>query len=172
MNLFLIGYRCTGKTTIGKAVATKLGMNFVDVDQVFSAETGSEIATFVDKRGWEAFRAKERDMINRLSQLNGQVVATGGGTVIVPDNVTVMRSSGSVVWLQASADTVRKRMIADLSTRNSRPSLTGQGALEEIAQVFMEREPLYKAAAHYCIPTDELSIDEITEAIIKMILNH
>ena len=172
MNLFLIGYRCTGKTTLGKLLASKLGLKFVDADRMLHKETGLEIATFVRRRGWSAFRKKEMDVICRLSQSNGQVIATGGGVVTIPDNVTTMRSNGLVIWLRASVDTIRQRMLVDNTTAESRPSLTEQGALAEIELVTKEREPLYKAAAHLSILTDDLTVDEAVHAIIKMISVH
>ena len=172
MNFFLIGYRCTGKTTLGKVLAAKLGLKFVDTDCILQKRTGLEIATFVKQSGWNAFREKEMDVINRLSQSNEQVIATGGGVVIIPDNVTTMRSKGLVIWLRASVETIRRRMLADNTTGESRPSLTEQGALAEIEQVTKEREALYKAAAHLRIQTDDLSVDEAVRAIIKMIATH
>jgi shikimate kinase len=172
MNLFLIGYRCTGKTTLGKLLAAKLGLKFVDADCLLKKETGLEIATFVTKRGWNAFRKKEMEVIDRLSQSNGQVIATGGGVVTISDNVTTMRSNGLVIWLQASVETIRQRMLADNATGKSRPSLTVQGALEEIEQVTKERAPLYEAAAHWNILTDNLNVDEAVNAISNLIAKH
>ena len=172
MNLFLIGYRCTGKTTLGKVLAAKLGLKFVDADRIIHKETGLEISTFVKRRGWNTFRKKEKDVLYRLSQSNGQVIATGGGVVTIPDNVTTMRSNGLVIWLKASVDTIRQRMQADNTTGKSRPSLTEQGTLAEIEKVTKEREPLYKAAAHLSILTDDLTVDEAVHAIIKMISIH
>jgi shikimate kinase len=169
MNLFLIGYRCTGKSTLGKILAAKLGLKFVDVDHRLTEEAGSEIETFVTKRGWEAFRQIEMDLITRVSQSDGQVIATGGGAATIPENVTTMRSNGSVIWLQASVDTIRQRMLADNTTSKGRPSLTGEGASEEIEQVITEREPLYKVAAHWCIQTDDLSVNDAVNTIINMI---
>jgi len=169
MSIFLVGYRCTGKTTVAKVLSNKLGLKFVDTDQMITTEVGLDIAEFVARRGWGAFREKEKEVISKLSQLDGQVVATGGGVVTVPENLTAMRSSGWVIWLQASVDTVRQRMSADTTANNDRPSLTGQGRMEEIARVSIEREPLYKAAAHGHIDTEGLSIAEAAEAIIALI---
>lgn len=172
MNLYLVGSRCTGKTTVGKALAAKLGLNFVDADRMISAETGLDIAAIVDKIGWEAFRKKESEVISRLSQRNGQVIATGGGVVTVSENVTAMRSSGMVIWLKASPETIRTRMQADDATATSRPSLTGQGSLEEIGEVLVERDHLYARAADHFLGTDELSIAQIVEKITALVANN
>jgi shikimate kinase len=168
-NLFLIGYRCTGKSSAGKTLAARLGWTFVDSDRLVAAEIGCSIAEFVAANGWTAFRERERKVIARLAATERQVVAAGGGTVIATENVGRMRSSGKVIWLQASPDTIRQRMQADAGTVANRPSLTGQGSLEEIAAVLEERNPLYADAAHHLIDTDDLYTDEVAEKIIEII---
>ena len=168
-NLFLIGYRCTGKTSAGKTLAAKLGWTFVDSDRLIAAEIGCSIADFIAANGWAAFREKERNLIARLSETDRQVVAAGGGAVIATENVGRMRSSGKVIWLQASPDTIRRRMQADAGTAANRPSLTGQGSLEEITAVLEERKPLYAGAAHHLIDTDDLNTDEVVEKIVAVI---
>ena len=168
-NIFLIGYRCTGKTSAGKTLAAKLGLTFVDSDRVIVAEIGSSIAEFIAAKGWAAFREKERKVIDRLSEMDRQVVAAGGGAVVATENVRRMRSSGKVIWLQALPDTIRRRMQTDAGTAGNRPSLTGQGSLEEIAAVLDERKHLYAGAAHHLIDTDDLDTDEVVEKIIEII---
>jgi shikimate kinase len=168
-NIFLIGYRCTGKTSAGKTLAAKLGLTFVDSDRVIVAEIGCSIAEFIAANGWGAFREKERNVIARLSEIDRQVVAAGGGAVIATENVVRMRSRGKVIWLRASPDTIRRRMQADTGTAANRPPLTGQGSLEEIAAVLDERKHLYADAAHYLIDTDDLNTDEVVEKIIEII---
>lgn len=170
-NLFLIGFRCTGKTSTGKMLAAKLGWNFVDSDRVIAAAINFSIAEFVAAKGWDAFREKECKVIARLSEIDRQVVAVGGGAVTATENVRRMRSSGKVIWLQASPDTIRRRMQADAGTAANRPSLTGQGSLEEIAAVLAERKPLYAGAAHHLIDTDDLNTDEVVEKIVAVIEN-
>lgn len=168
MNIFLIGYRCTGKTTVGKKLATKLGLQFVDTDQMISTDAGMEISEIVASRGWELFRKKEKEVVSQLSKFGGQVIATGGGVVTVPENQAVMRSSGTVIWLKASPVTIRKRMQADHGTATSRPSLTGQGSLAEIGEVLIERNPLYARAAQHFLDTDKLSISQVVEKIMAL----
>lgn len=170
-NIFLIGYRCTGKTSAGKLLAAELGWTFVDADQVIADQSGRSIAESITAMGWAAFREKECEVIARLSERDRQVVATGGGAVIAPENVRRMRSGGKVIWLQASPDTIRRRMQADAGTAANRPSLTGQGSLEEIGAVLAEREPLYAKAAHHLLATDDLVTDAVVEKIIAMVEN-
>ena len=168
-NIFLIGYRCTGKTSAGKTLAAKLGLTFVDSDRVIVAEIGCSIAEFIAANGWRVFRETERHIIARLSEIDRQVVAAGGGAVITTENVERMRSCGKVIWLQASPDAIRKRMQADTGSTANRPPLTGQGSLEEIAAVLDERKPLYADAAHHLIDTDDLNTDEVVEKIVAVI---
>ena len=168
-NLYLIGYRCTGKTSTGKTLAAKFGRPFVDSDRLIADEIGCSIADFIAANGWAAFREKERNVIARLSEMRRQVVAAGGGAVIAAENVRRMRSSGKVIWLQASPHTIRRRMQADAGTAANRPPLTGQGSLEEISAVLNERKPLYAGAAHHLIDTDDLNIDEVVEMIVAVI---
>jgi shikimate kinase len=168
-NLFLIGYRCTGKTSAGKTLAAKLGLTFVDSDRVITTEIGCSIAEFIAANGWAAFRETERKVMARLSEMDRQVVAAGGGTVIVTENVVRMRSSGKVIWLRASPDAIRQRMQADAGSAANRPPLTGQGSLEEIAAVLDERKHLYADAAHQSIDTDDLNTDEVVEKLIEII---
>jgi len=168
-NVFLIGYRCTGKTSAGKLLAAKLVWTIVDADQVIADQGGRSIAESITAVGWAAFREKECEVIARLSERDRQVVATGGGAVIAPENVRRMRSSGKVIWLQASPDTIRRRMQADAGTAANRPSLTGQGSLEEIGAVLAEREPLYARAAHRLLATNELSIAEVVQKIMALV---
>jgi shikimate kinase len=171
-NLFLIGYRCSGKTSAGKTLAARLGWTFVDSDRLIAAEIGCSIAEFVAANGWAAFREKERHIIARLSEIDRQVVAAGGGAVIATENVGRMRSSGKVIWLRASPAAIRQRMQADAGTAANRPSLTGQGSLEEIAAVLAERKPLYAGAAHHLVDTDTLNTDEVVKKILAIIGSH
>jgi shikimate kinase len=168
-NIFLIGYRCTGKTSTGRTLAAKLGWTFVDSDGVITAEVGCSIADLIASKGWAAFREKERNVIARLSAMDRQVVATGGGAVTEDENVVCMRSSGKVIWLQASPDAIRRRMQADAGTAVNRPPLTGKGSLKEITAVLDDRKPLYAGAAHYSIDTNDLNPDEVIEKIIEII---
>jgi shikimate kinase len=171
-NVFLIGYRCTGKTSAGKSLAAGLGWAFTDADRVIADEIGCSIAEFIAASGWAAFREKERRIIDRLSRSDKQVVAAGGGAVTTAANVDRMRAAGRVIWLKASPDTIRRRMRADAATMADRPSLTGQGSLEEVEAVLAQRTPLYQEAAHHCIDTDRLGTAEVVEKITALIRSH
>lgn len=167
MNLFLIGYRCTGKTTVGKALARRLGWPFVDTDRMIAATVGTSIARMVDEKGWAYFREQERQTLKALSVDDRQVVATGGGVILDNRNVSAMRKSGTVVLLTASRKTIAARMLADDATEGSRPSLTGQGLVREVTSVLVERLPLYEKAADFAIDTNREKIEAICDRIIE-----
>lgn len=167
MNIFLIGYRCTGKTTVGKALARRLGWPFVDTDRMIAATAGTSIARMVDEKGWAYFREQERQTLKALAADDRQVVATGGGVILDKRNVSAMRKSGAVVLLTASRKTIAERMLADDATEGSRPSLTGQGLVREISSVLGERLPLYEMASDFAIDTNRKRIEAICDRIIE-----
>jgi shikimate kinase len=166
MNLYLIGYRCTGKTSVGKALARQLGWPFADTDRLIVERAGTRIADMVAEKGWPYFREQERLILAALSAREGQVVATGGGIVLDPRNIREMQGAGKIVWLTAGEQTIQTRMLADTATAGSRPSLTGQGLIDEIAAVLAERRPLYRKAADATIDTDGETITGVCERIV------
>ena len=167
MNLYLVGYRCTGKTSVGRLLAKAMAWTFVDMDHELVTEAGIPIEEMVDSRGWKYLREGEAQLLESLSQATKQVISTGGGIVTVPENIAVMRGSGKVVWLHASPDTIAARMEADRSTAGQRPPLHGNDSVVEIEEVLAERLPLYDEAMHLQVETDELSLEEVTESILR-----
>lgn len=167
MNLFLIGYRCSGKSTIGKSIADAIDWSFVDSDKRVIKECGKSIKGIIDTEGWKSFRRMERATLEQICTADRQVVATGGGVVLDADNIKAMKSSGLVVWLSATAATIRKRMHADKNTGDYRPALTDRGKMEEIEDILLQRIPYYESASDFLIHTDDVPVDEITEAIIE-----
>ncbi|MFZ5452832.1 MAG: shikimate kinase [Thermodesulfobacteriota bacterium] len=164
-NLVLIGYRATGKTEVGALLAKKLGRPLVDLDQFLEAEMGQTITALVADQGWAEFRRREKEIVARFSQTGGQVLATGGGVVLDPENVALLRKTGVVVWLQADPHTIRGRLSRDRVQEDQRPSLTGGGTLDEVEEVLNTRRPLYAAAAHVVIDTTGQSIDQVVEKV-------
>ena len=168
-NIFLIGYRCTGKTSVAKVVAEKLGWNFVDTDDLIAGKVGSTISEFVDRSGWDAFREEEREVVLAVAGKKHQVVATGGGVVLSPDNVKNLKACGWVILLQASPETIQKRMAGDRTTFENRPSLSGKGPLEEIEEELKKRETLYRKAADFTIQTDALKVQAVAQQILTQL---
>ncbi len=166
MNLFLIGYRCSGKTKVSKSIAKKLGWAFVDADAMLVAASGKNIKDIIDIDGWASFRRMEHITLTQICAKKRQVVATGGGVVLDAANIAAMKSSGQVIWLNATADTIRSRMQADANTEHLRPALTDRGALAEIENLLTERRPLYESASDVLVHTDGIPVAEIAKRIL------
>ena len=167
VNLYLVGYRCTGKTCVGRLLSDALDWTFVDMDHELVAEEGIPIEDIVDGRGWKYFREREAQLLERLSRATKQVISTGGGVVTLPENIATMRESGKVVWLHASPATIAERMEADLDADSQRPPLQGNDSFAEIEEVFAERLPLYDEAMNLQVETDNLSPEEVAESIVR-----
>jgi shikimate kinase len=167
MNIYLIGYRCSGKTTLGRALARRLEWEFVDMDDRLVAEAGQSITRMVAEKGWPYFRDLERALLERLATQNEMVVGTGGGIILEPANVATMRARGKVVWLQCRSDTVLRLIQRDPRSEQMRPALTDKGLREEIESTLQEREPLYRAAAHATIATDNFNVELLCTRIIQ-----
>lgn len=166
MNIYLVGYRCTGKSSVGQRLAASLGWGFVDTDSRVVAQAGQEIAAIVKTNGWAHFRRLERTCLLAVAEKRHQVVATGGGIVLDAHNVQTMKASGIVVWLTASPDTIRQRMRGDRQTESQRPSLTHGDAIDEIETVLKERMPLYQAAGDLLIDTGLESLQAVVQSLI------
>ena len=166
MNLFLIGYRCTGKTSVGEVLAQQIGWHFVDTDRMVVDAAGVSIDRMVADHGWLFFREQERQALVSVATGDRQVVATGGGVILDKRNVSTMKRSGRIVWLTASETTILARMRGDSATAESRPSLTRQGLTAEITTVLAERRPLYEKAADHVVATDRRTVAVICERIL------
>lgn len=161
MNLWLIGMMGVGKTTVGRAVATSVGARFIDTDDEIVAEAGCSIADLFATRGEPAFRDAEQATIERLALGSGQVIATGGGAILRRANTEAMRRSGTVVWLDATAEVLTERVGSD----GSRPLLAAaEPTSETLRALSEERNALYLKAAHVVVPTAE-SIDDVIERV-------
>ncbi|MBF0496455.1 MAG: shikimate kinase [Deltaproteobacteria bacterium] len=166
MNIVLIGYRCCGKSAVGKLLAEKLGRDFVDSDSVIQLRSGRPIPQIVAEEGWPAFRGYERQVISELARKDNLVIATGGGAVMDDRNVSQLKENGWVVWLQAGPKTIRNRMAADIVTGQVRPSLTGADPVAEIAAVLLERKSHYNNAGDIAIDTGSLAPQEVVDWIV------
>ena len=162
-NIYLIGPRASGKTTLGRRLAQSLGRPFVDLDARFVEARGESIAELVAREGWDAFRQAEADILAETAGQKGLVAATGGGVVLLPQNRALL-SRGLVLYLQAHPDRLAERLMADLNP-DQRPNLTELGLKEEIIATLAEREPLYFSLAHACLP--ERPIDELLDYTLR-----
>ncbi len=169
MNLFLIGYRGTGKSSVGKRLAGRLGLTFVDADRELVDHTGKEIRDIVHAEGWPFFRQLEKEILGRICRREQILCATGGGVVVDDGNIRRMKESGLLVWLQADADTIRDRLRIDPVSDRLRPGLTDQGTNHEIESVLAARTPLYAKAANLAVDTAGIGVDTIVSRIISQL---
>ncbi len=112
MNIILIGYRGSGKSTVGRSLASRMRRRFVDTDDLIESKEG-QISDIVKSRGWDHFRAIEKRIVGEISQEDNLVIALGGGAVLDPDNIVNLERNGFIIWLKADRDVLRKRMDED-----------------------------------------------------------
>jgi shikimate kinase len=166
VNIFLIGYRGTGKSAVGKGLAAALDRMFVDMDEELTRRFGVTISEYVGRFGWPAFRAEEKRLLQGLCRRDGRVVSTGGGVVLDAENVAAMRAGGRVVWLLASPGVIIDRLAADPRTHDQRPALSSSpDPAAEIREVLERRLPLYRQAAHLRIETDGLTVEQVCRCL-------
>ena len=168
-NLFLIGYRATGKSTVGKFVADVLERQFFDADVELESMAGKTIAEIFADDGESTFRDLETQTIARLAKFRHCVIALGGGAVLREENRQIICASGKAVWLTASPECIEQRVNADPLTGQRRPNLTTSGGLREIREILEHREPVYGDCADLSLNTEELAPFEIADRICQWI---
>ncbi len=165
MNYILIGYRASGKTSVGRRLASLRRRPFYDTDALILEQTGRTVKELVSEGGWPAFRAAERAAVAGLAPVDGTVIALGGGAVLDPANVGILKPRGFFIWLQAGKETIRERLTGDGATAEQRPSLlpAGNGADEEVLE---QRLPIYRALANLAVDTTGRSIAAVADEIM------
>jgi len=169
MNLTLIGYRATGKSTLARLLAERLDWDWIDADVEIERVAGKTVAEIFAEDGEPLFRDIEARVIADLTGRPKLVIAAGGGAALREESRKAMRESGRVVWLQASAETIHARMTGDATTATRRPSLTDRGPLDEILHVMSAREPIYRATAHVVIDTEGKAPDSLVDEILSQV---
>ncbi len=167
--VILIGYRCTGKTSIGRRLAARLGVPFIDTDEIVEKAAGKSIREMVEEKGWPFFRVKERDAVKTLSAPGKSVIATGGGAVMDERNAAVLKKEGAVIWLHADEQTILKRMFADIAAADQRPPLSSHDLGKEITDTLAVRTPVYRRLADFTVDTGKSDIDGSVEKILRFL---
>jgi shikimate dehydrogenase len=160
----LIGFMGAGKTSIGKALAKKLGKPLVDTDALIVKKAAKTIARIFKEDGEPSFREIEHEVIAAVSREGGQVIACGGGAVLNPANVRNLKENAVVVYLQTSPSEIQKRVSAG---RNKRPLLAGSDGLDRIGTLLASRLPLYETAADIVVNTSKSGIEACAEKVIE-----
>lgn len=163
--LALIGPMGAGKTTIGKALAKRLGLMFVDSDHEIEARTGVTVANIFAVEGEAGFRTREMQMIDELTQRPDVVLATGGGAVLSAENRQFLHSRCTVIYLRASPEDVFERIGHD----KARPLLQTTDPLATLSALFVVRDPLYQQTAHITIETRHKRCTSTVEAILAQL---
>jgi len=165
-NIYLIGARACGKTTLGRRLSAKLKRPFVDTDQRVLLRTGKTVAEIVAEGGWEAFREAESLVLSEVAVFSGQVVSCGGGIVLRQEN-REMLLTGRAFYLKAPAEVLAGRL-ERAPGHAQRPSLTGAGIKDEVSQVLAEREPLYLGCALVVLRADQPLEALVAEALAEI----
>ncbi|WP_421901029.1 shikimate kinase AroL [Maridesulfovibrio sp.] len=163
-NIYLIGPRACGKTTVGKQLADKLRLEFYDSDEVLVQKAGCEIAQYVKQYGWDGFRDLEAEVLRELSQKQNAVISCGGGIVVREENRALL-SEKFTVYIKADVQTLANRLQAD-PNHDQRPSLTGKSIVDEIREVLEAREELYSGCAGL-VADGAGSIDDVCVQILE-----
>jgi shikimate kinase len=167
MNIVLIGYRCSGKTTVGKLLSASTGKVFLDTDALVEELAGSSIEALIATEGWETFRWLEKQVVEIVSGRDNQIIATGGGAVMDDGNVKNLSSNALVVWLDGNFEVLRQRMEKEQQLGKRRPALTGVDPLQEIREMLTVRESVYAQVCAMRVDTTALSPEEVAAVIIE-----
>jgi shikimate kinase len=166
-NIVLVGFMGTGKTATGKRLATELGMTFVDMDAIIVQRQGKPVTRIFSEHGEPYFRACERALAVELSATSGNIIATGGGIVINPDNIRDLASTGLVVCLTATPEAILRRIQHD----TSRPLLAEGDKLQKITDLLAKRREMY-AAIPCSVDTTTLTLPDVVAAILEHYRKH
>ncbi len=176
MNLYLIGYRGCGKSTIAPLVAEALSASgalweTIDTDDAVEEIAGMSIAEIFSEFGEAKFRKLETEVIRSLSEQNQLVVSRGGGAPIIELNRRRICETGKSIWLRAEADLLWERISVDSQSDQRRPDLTSSGGLQEVVQLLKHRDPIYAECADFTIEIERQSPSEISRQIVSWALS-
>jgi shikimate kinase len=161
-SVVLIGFMAAGKTAVGRALATKLGYEFCDTDDMAAAASGRTVAEIFAEDGEQGFRALEREAVIRAAARPNRIIACGGGAILSVRNYGVLKGAGPIVYLRTSAD----ELIARLGRGEGRPLLGGDPA-QSVPKMLAERAPAYETAADLVVDTDGRAPDEVAAEITE-----
>jgi shikimate kinase len=166
-NVILVGLMGAGKTSVGKVLAKLLGKDFLDSDHEIERATGVRIPVIFEIEGETGFRAREHKMLASLTERQNILLATGGGAVLLPDNRTLLRNSGTVIYLRAPVKSLLRRTQRD----RSRPLLRVPDPAAKLNELYALRDPLYRDAAHLVVDTGNQSVRSLAAQIEALLKN-
>lgn len=166
MNLVLIGYRGSGKSSVARRLADTMKCQMIDTDELVVNDAGMSVADIFERESESGFRAREREAVKAATAVAVRIISVGGGAVESPENRRLLGDYGTVVWLDADPDTLWRRIRGDAQSASNRPDLTG-GGLAEVESVVVRRRGLYESLADIRIDTAKLDIDAVADRVIE-----
>jgi shikimate kinase len=161
----LIGLPGGGKSTVGRQLARRLHVDFVDSDAIIEQRLGMPVRAVFEREGEAYFRAVEREVIGELTAGFQGVLGTGGGAVLAPENREALRRHSIVVYLKATPRELVRRLRGD----GRRPLLQGHDPLERLRQLHAQRDPLYRETAHYVVETGRPSVSALVNIVLMQL---
>jgi len=165
-NIYLVGFMGTGKTTVGKILAEKLGREFIEMDEEIEKKEGKKIVDIFRQKGESYFRKIEKEVLKRIASCFSLVVSCGGGVVVDRENLKILKESGIVICLKAKPSIIYERT----KKTKERPLLNVPDPLKKIKELLARRAPFY-AKADYFVDTTPFTPEEVSEEIIKILKN-
>ncbi|MEO8271752.1 MAG: shikimate kinase [Aureliella sp.] len=173
MHIYLMGYRGSGKSSVGRRLAERLGLPVVDTDTLVESTAGQSIREIFAIEGEAGFRQREAVAVACVASANSPtVIALGGGAILRPENQRIIGSTGRVVWLQGSPASLLARIQADQTTAERRPRLSTHSDYDEIVEILAAREPIYRQLASLAVDTDRQTPDELVTEIVDWLEMH
>lgn len=160
-NIFLVGLMGAGKTSVGRMLAKRINRTFYDTDAEIERVTGVKIPVIFDIEGEAGFRAREEKMVEKLTAMDGIVLATGGGAVLSPANRALLKRHGRVIYLRAAPEDLWRRTRRD----RNRPLLQAANPLARLRELHAQRDPLYTEVADLVVDTGAQSVGTLTTQI-------
>jgi len=164
-NIILVGLSGTGKSSVGERVALALDWDLVDMDSALEAQAGKSVPRIFAEDGEASFRHMEKVLLEHICRENNQVISTGGGVVVDEGNRSLILNRGLVVCLEASPETICRRLADEGEGGTERPLLSGPDPLGRVRKIKAERQGCY-SVAHYTVDTEFLTLDEVASAVV------
>jgi len=164
-NLYLVGMMGAGKTTVGRLLARRLKLRFVDCDHEIEGRCGVKVPLIFDIEGEAGFRARETQVLAELTALEGVVLATGGGAVLAEANRRRLAAGGTVIYLCAQPEDLYERVRQD----RNRPLLATADPLDRLRQLYVQRDPLYREVADLVVDTGRQSVQSLARTLVDQL---
>ena len=165
MLLSLVGLPGSGKTTVGRQLARRLRLRFVDSDHAIEERLGCSIREFFEREGESKFRDIEEEVIDILTQCDDSIVSTGGGAVLRENNRLRLRERGKVIYLKSTPEELFRRLRHD----SNRPLLQVADPMGRLRDLFEQRDPLYREVSHFVMETGRPSVSTLVNMIMMQL---